>query len=321
MENIYKGFLIPEKISSEPISAYASKITLEPLERGFGHTLGNAFRRVLISAVPGHAIVEAKIEGASHEYMKIPGLKEDILDVLLNLKDVAVKLEGCNSKELVLHKRGYGAVRAGDIKYENGVKIANPNHHIATFSSRGEAKMKFKVEFGRGYKLATREDMTEIGGLRIDAHFTPVRKASYSVEQSRVKDRTDLDRLILEVETNGALSPEDAVRNAAVILQYQLSSIVNIKNRASKIDKRKKPINPILSHSVDDLELTVRAANCLKAENIYYIGDLVQRTESDLLKTPNLGKKSLTEIKNVLQQLGFTLGKLPNGWSPASVNE
>ena len=327
MQDIYKSFLVPKNIQVQAISPLHSKIILEPLERGFGYTLGNALRRILLSSMPGAAIVEAQVENVLHEYSSVEGLREDMVDVLLNLKGVAIKLEGRDEVVLTLHKKGDGPVVAADIRPEHDVEIVNPNHVIANLTHGGEINMKLKVTVGRGYQPAsTRESELEesrpVGALYLDASFSPVRRVTYSVENARVEKRTDLDKLIIELETNGTLDPEEAIRRSATILQHQLATFVELQHEASShLTDQKEQIDPILLRPVDDLELTVRAANCLKAENIYYIGDLVQRSENDLLKTPNLGKKSLMEIKSVLSQRGLSLGMLIEGWPPSELPE
>ena len=321
MQDVFGSFLTPRNIQVVPITPTHFKITLEPLERGFGHTLGNALRRILLSSIPGAAVVEVEIEGILHEYSSIEGVREDVIDILLNLKGVAIKLHGRNEVILTLEKKGAGPVLAGDITLEHDAEIMNPDHVIANLTKSGKLKMSLKVLKGRGYVPASARMDTSVSGkpvgkLQIDASFSPVRRVAYQVENTRVEKRTDLDKLIIDIETNGTLEPEDAIRFAATILQHQLAAFVELKHAALTSPKEKgRKINPLLMRPVEDLELTVRAANCLKAENINTIADLVQRTESDLLKTPNLGKKSLTEIKNVLQtrdlKLGMKLDEIP----------
>ncbi|BCX80510.1 DNA-directed RNA polymerase subunit alpha [Methylomarinovum caldicuralii] len=300
---------------------HRSRIAIEPLERGYGHTLGNALRRVLLSSIPGSAVTEVRIEGVLHEYMPIEGVQEDVIDILLNLKQLAVILHQGESVELTLSKKGPGAVTAGDIRVTHDVEIVNPEMVIAHLTDVGELNMTLKVEKGRGYQPASRDHAVEeerpIGTLRLDASFSPIRKVAYRVESTRVDQRTDLDRLILELETNGTVDPEGCVKLAARILNEHLVVLVDLKEEAREEPQEKQPkFAPILLRPVDDLELTVRSANCLKAENIFYIGDLVQRTEVELLKTPNLGKKSLTEIKQVLADKGLSLGMKLEGWPP-----
>ncbi len=328
MQDIYQSFLRPKNIQVQEITPLRSKIILEPLERGFGCTLGNALRRIMLSSIPGAAIVEAEMENVLHEYSSVEGLREDMVDVLLNLKGVAVKLDGRDEVTLTLSKRGPGPVLAGDIQPEHDVEIMNPNHVIANLTQDGKINMRLKVSIGRGYqpasvrKVDTEETSSAIGVLHLDASFSPVRRVTYSVENARVEKRTDLDKLVIELETNGTLDPEDAIRHSATILQQQLAAFIELKHEEiHQSDENKQNIDPVLMRPVDDLELTVRAANCLKAENIYYIGDLIQRTENDLLRTPNLGKKSLIEIKAVLSQRGLSLGMTINDWPPADLSE
>ncbi|OGT46731.1 MAG: DNA-directed RNA polymerase subunit alpha [Gammaproteobacteria bacterium RIFCSPHIGHO2_12_FULL_41_20] len=322
-------FLTPREIVVEAVSPLHAKIMLEPLERGFGHTLGNALRRILLSSMPGSAIVEVKIDNVVHEYSTIPGVQEDVIEILLNLKGVAVKLHGRHEVTLKLSKKGPGIVRAADIELEHDVEIMNPQHIIAHLNESGSLNMVLKIAMGRGYQPAARMNKsgestkTSVGVLHLDASFSPVRRVAYTVESARVEQRTDLDKLIIDLETNGTLDPEEAIRRCATILQQQLTAFVDLKTTPLSLDKlaHEDAVNPIYYRPVDDLELTVRSANCLKAENIFYIGDLVQRTESDLLKTPNLGKKSLTEIKSVLAAHGLSLGTRIENWQTPVKNE
>lgn len=327
MQNNPYEFLTPRAIAVETISPFHAKITLEPLERGFGHTLGTTLRRILLSSMPGAAIVEVKIDGVLHEYGTIPGVQEDVVEVLLNLKNIAIRLHGREEVTLKLSKKGSGPVLAGDITLEHDVEIINPELVIAHLNASGSINMTLKVVLGRGYQAAStrsrQEDAkTSIGVLKIDASFSPVQRVAYAVESARVEQRTDLDKLIIDLETNGTLDPEEAIRRTATILQQQLAPFVDLKSApAAKESSEQQSINPIFMRPVDDLELTVRSANCLKAESIFYIGDLVQRTETDLLKTPNLGKKSLTEIKNVLSAHGLSLGMRLDNWPPSAFKD
>lgn len=326
MQAIYKSFLTPKNIQVQTVSPNHFRIVLEPLERGFGHTLGNALRRILLSSMPGAAIVEAEIDGVLHEYSSIEGMREDVVDILLNLKGVAIKLEGRDEAKLTLNMKGVGTLTAADIQADHGVRIVNPDHVIAHLTKEGEVNMTLKVAMGRGYDPANArmdvEQTRPVGVLLLDASYSPVRRVTYSVENARVEKRTDLDKLIIDLETNGTLNPEEAIRCAATILQHQLAAFVNLKHEEYHgIGGQEDKIDPLLLRPVDDLELTVRAANCLKAESIYYIGDLVQRSENDLLKTPNLGRKSLLEIKSILAQNGLSLSMNIEGWPPASLAE
>ncbi len=303
-----------------------ARIALEPLERGFGHTLGNALRRVLLSSIPGCAIVEAEIDGVLHEYTTMEGLQEDIIDVLLNLKDVAIRMNVQDEKLLTLSKQGPGVVTAGDIQVDHDVEIMNPDHVICTLTSDTTLNMRLKVARGIGYQPAVQrntdeEDTRPIGRLQLDASFCPVKRVSYSVEQARVAQRTNLDRLVLDIDTDGTVDPEEVVQEAARILVEQLGVFVDLSQVPTDQPENDQPaINPVYLKKIDELELTVRSANCLKAENINYIGDLVQCTEVELLKTPNLGKKSLTEIKDVLAEHGLQLGMKLENWPPADLD-
>jgi DNA-directed RNA polymerase subunit alpha len=329
MQNNPYDFLTPREIAVETVSPFHAKVTLEPLERGFGHTLGTTLRRILLSSMPGAAITEVKIDGVLHEYSTIAGVQEDVIEILLNLKNVAIKLHGREEVTLRLNKKGAGIVVAGDIEAEHDVEIINPEHVIAHLNETGTLNMTLRVSLGRGYETASSrennaggEEKAAIGVLHIDASFSPVLRVAYSVESARVEQRTDLDKLIIDLQTNGTLDPEEAIRRSATILQQQLAPFVDLKSSfITKEANEQQAINPIFLRPVDDLELTVRSANCLKAESIFYIGDLVQRTENDLLKTPNLGKKSLTEIKNVLLSHGLSLGTRLENWPPSSLRD
>jgi DNA-directed RNA polymerase subunit alpha len=316
--------LKPRVVKVTPTTPRHAKVTIEPFERGFGHTLGNALRRVLLSSMPGAAITEVEIDGVLHEYTSVEGVQEDVVDILLNLKLVAVRLNARDTAELRLHKKGPGPVTAGDIQLDHDVEIINPNLVIANLTKAGELNMTLKIERGRGYRPAaqfgTQEGSTTIGRLQLDASFSPVRRVSYTVESARVEQRTNLDKLILDIETNGTIDPEEAIRRAGSILKDQLSVFVDLQGQEEGASKAAEELyDPILLRPVDELELTVRSANCLKAENIHYIGDLVQRTEVELLRTPNLGKKSLTEIKEVLESHGLSLGMRLDSWPPVSL--
>jgi DNA-directed RNA polymerase subunit alpha len=318
-------FLKPRIVDVQALNDKHAKVTLEPLERGFGHTLGNALRRILLSSMPGAAVIGAEIEGVLHEYSTIEGVQEDVIDILLNLKKVSLRMHKRQEATLTLSKKGPGPVTAGDIKLDHDVEVVNPDHVIANLTKGGELNMTLTIAKGRGYQPATQRGSEEgegrvIGGLQLDASFSPVSRISYNVDRARVEQRTDLDKLIIDIETNGTIDPEEAIRHAATILQDQLGAFVNLQ--ASPEEASAAPeadIDPILLRPVDDLELTVRSANCLKAESIYFIGDLIQRTEVELLKTPNLGKKSLTEIKDVLATKGLSLGMRLENWPPASL--
>ena len=317
--------LTPHKIDIEELGQTRAKITLEPLERGFGHTLGNALRRILLSSMPGSAISDVEIDGVLHEYSAIEGVQEDVIEILLNLKGVSVIMNDRDTTVLTLSKTGPGVVTAGDIQLDHEVEIKNPEHVIAHLNDSGSLSMKLTVTSGRGYQPVDSrpvddEESKAIGRLQLDASYSPVRRVSYVVDSARVEQRTDLDKLIIDLETNGTLDSEEAIRRAATILQRQLAVFVDLEGEKElEPAQQEEEIDPILLRPVDDLELTVRSANCLKAENIYYIGDLVQRTEVELLKTPNLGKISLTEIKDVLASRGLSLGLRLDTWPPASL--
>jgi DNA-directed RNA polymerase subunit alpha len=322
------GLLKPRAIEVEAIGPHSAIVTMEPFERGYGHTLGNALRRILLSSMVGYAPTEVQIEGVVHEYSTIDGVREDVVDVLLNLKGIVFKLHNRDEVVLGLRKEGEGVVTAADIELPHDVEIVNPEHVIARLTTGGRLDMQIKVEKGRGYVpgnvRAFREDhSTTIGKVVMDASFSPVRRVSYTVESARVEQRTDLDKLVLTIETNGAIAPEEAVRQSARILVEQLSVFAALEGVAEPVhSQRTSPdVDPILLRPVDDLELTVRSANCLKAENIYYIGDLIQRTENELLKTPNLGRKSLNEIKEVLAARGLTLGMKLENWPPVGLEK
>ncbi|SCZ68065.1 DNA-directed RNA polymerase subunit alpha [Thiohalomonas denitrificans] len=325
MQGSASELLKPRLVGVQKVSGTAAKVTLEPLERGFGHTLGNALRRILLSSMTGSAIVEAEIEGVLHEYTSIEGVQEDVIEILLNLKGVALQLSHRTEATLTLTKKGLGPVTAGDIDLPHDVELINPEHVIAHLTKSGELNMTLKVATGRGYEPANvraeaDEGSRPIGRLLIDASFSPITRVAYVVESARVEQRTDLDKLVIELETNGTIEPEEAIRRAATIMQDQLAAFVELEGKEQAEAEEAQPeIDPILLRPVDDLELTVRSANCLKAENIYYIGDLIQRTEVELLKTPNLGKKSLTEIKDVLATRGLSLGMRLENWPPASL--
>jgi DNA-directed RNA polymerase subunit alpha len=325
MQGKVTEFLKPRIVDVQTIHDRTARVVLEPLERGFGHTLGNALRRILLSSIPGCAVTSVEIEGVLHEYSAIEGVQEDVMEIMLNLKGLALHMNNRDEATLRLSKKGPGQVTAGDITLDHDVEVVNPDYVIANLTKDGELNMTLKVEMGRGYEPATvrttkEEETKAIGSLQLDASFTPVYRVAYNVEAARVEQRTDLDKLIIEIETNGTLDPEEAIRRAATILQDQLSVFVDLQGKEEVEQERPEAdIDPILLRPVDDLELTVRSANCLKAESIYFIGDLIQRTEVELLKTPNLGKKSLTEIKDVLASRGLSLGMRLENWPPAGL--
>lgn len=330
-------FLTPRVVKVENLSETKSRVSMEPLERGFGHTLGNALRRILLSSMPGAAFTEVEIEGVEHEYSTLEGVQEDVLGILLNLKAVAIEMPDRDEAQVTLRVQSKGAgetlVKASDIQLSHGISISNPDLVIATLSGKSQLNMKLTIRRGRGYQpVNQREDSMgedrQIGQLQIDASFSPVLRIAYSVEAARVEQRTDLDRLVMEIDTNGTIDPEQAIRRAASILRDQLSSFVLLEGTSGgqvahveREMKRDDLVDPILMRPVDDLELTVRSANCLKAENVFLIGDLIQRTEVELLKTPNLGKKSLSEIKDVLATRGLSLGMRLENWPPQGLDK
>ncbi|MDP2097345.1 MAG: DNA-directed RNA polymerase subunit alpha [Methylobacter sp.] len=325
MQNSISGLLKPRLVEVISKTPNHSKIVIEPLERGFGHSIGNALRRVLLSTIPGCAVTDVEIEGVLHEYTTIEGVQEDVIDILLNLKKLAIVLHSKDEVELTLSKHGAGCVTAADIVLPHDVEIINPELVIANLTQAGVLSMKIRVRRGRGYEpVSVRKSNADhnpvVGALQLDASYSPIVKVAYQVESTRVEQRTNLDKLIIELETNGTVDPEETIKLAATILHDQLSVFVDFEKVNDQLAEEEVEVeeifDPVLLRPVDDLELTVRSANCLKAENIFYIGDLIQRTEVELLKTPNLGKKSLTEIKDILALKGLSLGMKLENWPP-----
>jgi DNA-directed RNA polymerase subunit alpha len=323
MQSFLANMLKPKVSSIERLNPNVAKITIEPMEKGFGHTMGNALRRTLLSSIPGCAVTNANIEGVVHQYMSLEGVQEDVIDILLNLKHLSVNMFDRDEATLNLKKTTIGPVLAGDFEASHDVEIFNPDLVIANISSGGTLDMQIHVKRGVGYQPVamqnTGEDDTNVDDLKLDASFSPITRVSYTVESARVDQRTDLDKLILVIEGNGSVDPEDAIKAAAKAIFNQLSVFVDLtesEEAASDAALNEPDIDPILLQPVDDLELTVRSANCLKAENVLCIGDLIQKTEVELLKTPNLGKKSLTEIKDILGQKGLSLGMRLENWPP-----
>ena len=326
-------FLRPRIVKVDPVegSPTRARVSLEPLERGFGHTLGNALRRILLSSMTGCAVTEVEIQGVLHEYTTLAGVHEDVLEMLLNLKNLAISLDGKDESTFALSKKGPGVVTAADIDLGHSGVVANPDLVIANLTTDTELSMTLTVCRGIGYEPATVRELEgaedrPIGKLQLDAAYSPVRRVSIEVQSARVEQRTDLDRLVIDIDTNGTIDPKAAIQRSAQILRDQLSSFVALEGAPASettTDKEQAepPFDPILLRPVDDLELTVRSANCLNAENIYLIGDLIQRTEVELLKTPNLGKKSLTEIKDVLATRGLSLGMRLENWPPENIDE
>lgn len=310
--------LTPRIVQIKEIGPNTSRVTLEPLERGFGYTLGTALRRVLLSSLEGAAVTECEIDGVLHEYSAIEGVREDVIDVLLNLKGLALIMHEGERGEMHLSVNKAGDVKASDFSAPSNIEIANPEHVIAHLTSDTPFKMRVVVEKGRGYQVVGgdgEEETSSPNVLRLDASFSPIRRIAYRVEQARVEQRTDLDKLIIDIESDGTINPEQAIRDAATILHHQIAVFVDLESTDIEDETEVEiHIDPVLLRPVDDLELTVRSANCLKAENINNIGDLVRRSEVELLKTPNLGKKSLNEIKEVLAAHGLELGMDIENW-------
>jgi DNA-directed RNA polymerase subunit alpha len=319
MQTSVIDLLVPTEIQVDDINDNISKVTLEPLERGFGHTLGNALRRILLSSMPGAAITDVTIDGISHEYSTIEGVREDVIDILLNLKDMPVSLVEGTSAVIKLDVKGPCEVTASSFEVPGNVELPDEEHHVASLVDKVKLSLSATIQTGRGYEPADTRNDEEItvGALSVDASFSPVRRVAYSVENARFEKRTDLDKLIIELETDGTLDSKKAIEHAATIFQQQLSSFVDLDAIAEQEAKKdQNDFDPFLMRSIEELELTVRSTNCLKAESIFLIGDLLQRTEFDLLKTPNLGKKSLNEIKDVLASKGFSLGTTLENWPP-----
>ena len=319
MQTSVIDLLVPSDIQVDDEGINVSKVTLEPLERGFGHTLGNALRRILLSSMPGAAVTDATIDGVAHEYSTIEGVREDVIDILLNLKDLPVKIIEGTSATLELDIAGPCEVSAASFQVPGNVELVDADHHIATIVDKVSLKMSVTVKTGRGYEPADARDEedTSIGALKVDASFSPVRRVAYSIDNARFEKRTDLDKLIIELETDGTIDPKMAIEHCATILQQQLASFVDLDAIAEQEAKKdQNDFDPLLLRSIEELELTVRSTNCLKAEIIFLIGDLIHRSEFDLLKTPNLGKKSLNEIKDVLASKGLSLGMVVENWPP-----
>src|SRR5271168_3115176 len=328
LQRNWQSLIKPEKLEVEPGSDphRVATIVAEPLERGFGMTLGNAIRRILLSWLQGAAVTAVQIDGVLHEFSSIPGVIEDVTDIILNIKGLGLRMTGDGPKRMRLRATGPGSVTAGQIETGHDIEIMNPDLVICTLDQGAKVAMEFTVESGKGYVAATqnRPEDAPIGLIPVDAIFSPVLKVSYKVDNTRVGQVTDYDRLTMQLETNGAVTPEDAVALAARILQDQLQLFINFEEpRAASEEERPSelPFNKNLLRKVDELELSVRSANCLKNDNIVYIGDLVQKTEAEMLRTPNFGRKSLNEIKEVLAQMGLHLGmEIPN-WPPENIEE
>ncbi len=324
----WQELIKPTKLDIVPGSDHArtASVVAEPLERGYGLTLGNALRRVLLSSLQGAAVTAIQIDGILHEFSSLPGGREDMTDLVLNVKEIALKMGGEGPKRLMLTKKGPGSVTAGDIKVTGDIEVLNPELVICHLDDSAEINIEFTVNTGKGYVAAdkNRPDDAPIGFIPVDALFSPVRRVSYKVEATRAGESLDKDKLTLTIETNGAISPDDAVAYAARILQDQLSVFVNFEEPTKEKAQDSVPelaFNPALLKKVDELELSVRSANCLKNDNIVYIGDLIQKTEAEMLRTPNFGRKSLNEIKEVLAQMGLHLGMDVPNWPPENIDD
>ena len=328
IQNNWKELIKPTKLDID-VGADALRtatIVAEPLERGFGLTLGNALRRILLSSLQGAAITSVQIDGVLHEFSSIPGVREDVTDLVLNLKAIALRMHGEGPKRIILKASGPGEVTASSIETGHDIEVLDPDHHICTLDKGAKLSMEMTVETGKGYVPASlsRAEDAPIGLIPVDALFSPVTKVSYKVDNTRVGQVTDYDKLSMKVETDGAVAPEDAVALAARILQDQLQLFVNFEEphaARAPVDAPEPAFNPNLLRKVDELELSVRSANCLKNDNIVYIGDLVQKTEQEMLRTPNFGRKSLNEIKEVLTHMDLTLGMEITNWPPENVEE
>ncbi len=328
LQRNWKQLIKPNKldINVNGRNANVATVIAEPLERGFGHTLGNALRRILLSSLQGAAITSVKIEGVLHEFSSIPGVREDVTNLILNLKDLRLKSHSTERKRIVLSATGPGEVTAGQIQTGHDVEVMNPELVICTLDKNAKLHIEMTVETGKGYVSAAnnRPSDAPIGLIPVDALFSPVRKVAYKVENARVGNVTDYDKLILNVETDGSVGPEDAVALAARILQDQLQLFINFETKEEETKREEKDdlkFSPYLLKKVEELELSVRSANCLKNDNIVYIGDLVQKTEGEMLKTPNFGRKSLNEIKEVLGGMGLKFGMEVTGWPPENIED
>ncbi len=324
----WQDLIKPTKLDVQPgvDPRHIATLVAEPLERGFGLTLGNALRRVLLSSLQGAAITAVQIDGVLHEFSSIPGVREDVTDMILNIKAIAIRMQADTVKRMTLRKQGPGPVRAGDIAVSGDTQILNPDLIICTLDEGAEIRMEFTVRTGKGYVPADRNrpEDAPIGLIPVDSLFSPVKKVSYRVENTREGQILDYDKLIMTIETNGGVVPEDAIAFAARILQDQLNVFVNFDEPRRDDERPSMPelaFNPALLKKVDELELSVRSANCLKNDNIVYIGDLIQKTEAEMLRTPNFGRKSLNEIKEVLAGMGLHLGMDVAGWPPENIEE
>jgi DNA-directed RNA polymerase subunit alpha len=328
IERNWNELIRPEKpqIETGADATRKARIVAEPLERGFGVTLGNALRRVLLSSLQGAAVTAIQIDGVVHEFSSLEGVREDVVDIVLNIKQLAVRMHAEGPKRMTLRASGAGPVTAGQIETPADIEILNPDHVLCTLDEGGSVRMEFTVNTGKGYVPAdqNRPEDAPIGLIAVDALYSPVKRVAYKVEPTREGQRLDRDKLTLEVETNGAVTPVDAVAYAARILQDQLQIFITFeepKAKAADETKPELPFNPALLKKVDELELSVRSANCLKNDNIVYIGDLIQKTEAEMLRTPNFGRKSLNEIKEVLAGMGLHLGMDVPNWPPENIED
>jgi DNA-directed RNA polymerase subunit alpha len=331
MQKSWKDLIRPKRleVEKETLTPFYGKFTAEPFERGFGITIGNSLRRILLSSLQGAAITSVKIDGVLHEFSAIPGAKEDITEIILNLKEVRLKLHTEGPKTIRVKAEGPKVLKAGDIITGDAVEILNPDHYIATLSRDGKLSMEMVVKVGRGYVPAERnkEESQPIGTVPMDSIFSPIKKVNYTITNARVGQITDYDKLTMEVWTDGSLNPEEAVAHAAKILKDQLSIFITFEEEEeaemsySEDEEEKEAFNENLLRSVDELELSVRSANCLKHANIKLIGDLVQKTEAEILATKNFGRKSLNEIKEILSEMGLSLGMKLDNWPPKKSEE
>ncbi|MCC6719633.1 MAG: DNA-directed RNA polymerase subunit alpha [Acetobacteraceae bacterium] len=328
LQKNWDSLIKPEKLGIEAGSdpTRTATVIAEPLERGFGMTLGNALRRILLSSLQGAAVTAVQIDGVLHEFSSIAGVREDVTDIVLNIKQLALRMHGEGQKRMVLTATGPGEVKASQIQTGHDIEVMNPDLVICTLDDGVKLGMEFTVQIGKGYVPASsnRPEDAPIGLIPVDAIYSPVRRVSYRVEPTRVGQVTDYDKLLLQVETNGAVGPEDAVAIAARILQEQLKMFINFDEpQAARLEEPQDdlPFNRNLLRKVDELELSVRSANCLKNDNIVYIGDLVQKSEQEMLRTPNFGRKSLNEIKEVLSSMGLALGMTVTGWPPENIED
>ena len=322
----WQELIKPNKVEFSSSSRTKATLVAEPLERGFGLTLGNALRRVLLSSLRGAAVTAVQIDGVLHEFSSIPGVREDVTDIVLNIKAIAIKMQGEGPKRMTLRKTGPGAVTAGDINTIGDVSILNPELVLCTLDDGAEIRMEFTVNTGKGYVPSeqNRPEDAPIGLIPVDSLYSPVKKVSYRVENTREGQNLDRDMLTMQIETNGSVSPEDALALAARILQDQLAVFITFeepRKEEAVSTAPQLPFNPALLKKVDELELSVRSANCLKNDNIVYIGDLIQKSEGEMLRTPNFGRKSLNEIKEVLATMGLHLGMDVQGWPPENIEE